>query len=82
MLTKARLVHIQRRHPEIHDPVRELLRAVRAADDVLPGAEANEEWLYLSSAPPSRWLKVVVVWDRRGTGRIITAFPRRAKPCP
>lgn len=41
---------------------------------------AGEEWFYLHDAGPSRWLKVVVVFDRPASGRIITAFPRRRKP--
>lgn len=43
------------------------------------GRNYEEEWFYARGGP-SRWLKVVIVYDARGTGRIITAFPRRAKP--
>jgi hypothetical protein len=47
---------------------------------VLAGREADEEWLYLEGAGPSRWLKVVVVFDSANRGRIITSFARRRKP--
>jgi hypothetical protein len=80
VLTRERLDHIRRRHPELVGLTRELLQAVQAPDDVMPGAEESEEWVYLSRAGPARWLKVVIAWDPHGTGRIITAFPRRAKP--
>lgn len=58
----------------------EVLRAVRAPTEALPGREPDEEWFYLRDAGPSRWLKVVVLFEGPTTGRIITAFPRRRKP--
>ena len=48
--------------------------------ETVPGREPGEEWFYLSNAGPSRWLKVVVVYDSPVSGPIITAFPRRRKP--
>jgi hypothetical protein len=46
----------------------------------MAGREPDEEWLYLEGAGPSRWLKVVVVFDSENRGRIITSFARRRKP--
>ena len=43
------------------------------------GAFADEEWFYLRSWGPSRWIKVVVLFEG-DKGRILTAFPRRRKP--
>jgi hypothetical protein len=80
VLTRERLTHIHSEHPELSSPVFDLLQAVRTPTDVVSGQKEDEEWLYLRGAGPSRWLKVVVVFDDFGTGRIITAFPRRAKP--
>lgn len=57
----------------------EILRAIRAPNQRHPGREPNEEWFYLNNVGPSRWIKVVVVYED-GCGRIITAFPRRAFP--
>lgn len=57
----------------------EVLRAVEAPDRRLPGRDPAEEWFYLADAGPSRWIKVVVLFEG-GNGRIITAFPRRAFP--
>lgn len=72
--------HITSGHPEIESFEEEIRRAVESPTAVLSGREANEEWLYLEGAGPSRWLKVVVVFDSAERGRIITAFARRRKP--
>ena len=72
--------HIIEGHPEIEPFEDEIRRAIEAPTADLPGREANEEWLYLEGAGPSRWLKVVVVFDSSERGRIITAFARRRKP--
>lgn len=80
LLSPERWKHIVSGHPEIEVYEQEVRRAVESPTAVLPGREAGEEWLYLEGAGPSRWLKVVVVFDREGSGRIITAFARRKKP--
>lgn len=80
VLTRPRLDHIRTEHAEMSGLVHKLLRAIRDPDDVLDGWEDDEEWYYLAGAGPSAWIKVVVAFDRFATGRIITAFPRRAKP--
>ncbi len=80
LLSAERWQHIVSAHPEIEVHESEILRAVESPTTALPGREADEEWLYLEGAGPSRWLKVVVVFDSQGSGRIITAFARRRKP--
>lgn len=80
MLTPERWRHIVGGHPEIAVCEEEIRRAVESPTAVLPGRGPAEEWLYLEGVGPSRWLKVVVVFDRAELGRIITAFPRRRKP--
>lgn len=72
--------HIVSGHPEIEIYAEEIHRAVESPTAVLPGREPTEEWLYLEGAGPSRWLKVVVVFESAASGRIITAFARRRKP--
>lgn len=79
VLTAERWQHIVTGHPELAAHVEQVLRAVRAPTEALPGREPDEEWFYLRDAGPSRWLKVVVLFEGP-TGRIITAFPRRRKP--
>ena len=79
-LSPERWLHIVSAHPEIEPYEAEICRAVEAPTTNLPGREPDEEWLYLEGVGPSRWLKVVVVFDREGSGRIITAFARRRKP--
>ena len=49
-------------------------------DVLVVGRTEGEEWFYAKAVGPSRWLKVVVVFDAPDPGRIITAFPRRRKP--
>jgi hypothetical protein len=66
-------------HPEIARFREEVLRAIRIPDRRLPGRDPNEEWFYVGHVGPSRWIKVVVLYEQGG-GRIITAFPRRAFP--
>ncbi len=80
LLSPERWEHIVSGHPEIETYEQEIRRAVESPTAVLPGRERDEEWLYLERAGPSRWLKVVVVFDSEGSGRIITAFARRRKP--
>lgn len=72
--------HIVDGHPELAAHEDDVLRAVEAPTEAMAGRGLGEEWFYLHDAGPSRWLKVVVVFDRPASGRIITAFPRRRKP--
>lgn len=80
LLSPERWQHIVSGHPEIEVYEQEIRRAVESPTAILPGREPDEEWLYLEGAGPSRWLKVVVVFDSEESGRIITAFARRRKP--
>lgn len=80
LLSPERWQHIIGGHPEIEACATDIRRAVEAPTAVIAGPEPDEEWLYLEGAGPSRWLKVVVVFDSADQGRIITSFARRRKP--
>jgi hypothetical protein len=80
LLSPERWRHIVSAHPEIEACEKEIRRAVESPTAALAGREPDEEWLYLEGAGPSRWLKVVVVFDSEDRGRIITSFARRRKP--
>ena len=80
LLSPERWRHVVSAHPEIEAYEKEIRRAVESPTTVLAGREPDEEWLYLEGAGPSRWLKVVVVFDSKARGRIITSFARRRKP--
>ena len=80
LLTTERWKHILDGHPELAMHEDGVLRAVEAPTEARPGREPGEEWFYLRDAGPSRWLKVVVLFEGSTKGRIITAFPRRRKP--
>jgi hypothetical protein len=80
LLDVERWEHIVDGHPELGHLREEILRAVESPTEVVAGRMSDEAWFYLEGAGPSRWLKVVVVFDRQGSGRIITAFGRRRKP--
>jgi hypothetical protein len=80
VLDVERWEHIVDGHPELGHMQAQILRAVESPTEVMVGRMPDEEWFYLEGAGPSRWLKVVVVFDRQGSGRIITAFGRRRKP--
>jgi hypothetical protein len=79
-LEGERWAHIIDGHPELRGIRTDVVRAVESPTEVLAGRSPEEAWFYLAGAGPSRWLKVVVVFDRQGSGRIITAFGRRRKP--
>jgi hypothetical protein len=79
-LDAERWEHIIDGHPELRDLQADIARAVESPGEIVAGRAQNEEWFYLAGAGPSRWLKVVVVFDPAGRGRIITAFGRRRKP--
>lgn len=57
----------------------DVLEAVRIPDRRRAGHEPNEEWFYREGVGPSRWIKVVVIYEA-DRGSVITAFPRRAFP--
>jgi len=80
VLTAERWEHIVDGHPELETHEEDLVRAVQVPTLTAAGRERDEEWFYLRDAGPSRWLKVVIVFDSPASGRIITAFPRRRKP--
>lgn len=80
LLGAERWEHIISGHPELGDNQADIVRAVESPSEVIAGRAPNEDWFYLAGAGPSRWLKVIVVFDRHGSGRIITAFGRRRKP--
>ncbi len=80
LLNAERWQHIASAHPEIETYKSEIRRTVESPTSVVAGREPDEEWLYLEGAGPSRWLKVVVVFDSEDQGRIITSFARRRKP--
>jgi hypothetical protein len=80
ILAPERWAHIVEGHPELRPYRNDVIDAVAKPDALLPGRIEGEEWFYARDAGPSRWLKVVVVFDPEGAGRIITAFPRRRKP--
>lgn len=80
VLTGERWKHIIDGHPELKAHLEDVVRAIEAPTDTTAGRGSYEEWFYLADVGPSRWLKVVVVFEAPPTGRIITAFPRRRKP--
>lgn len=78
-LTNERWRHIVERHPEIDGRDDEVLGAVEAPDERLPGGVENEEWFYARTDAPSNWLKVVVAYAE-GRGYIVTAHARKSMP--
>jgi hypothetical protein len=77
MLTVDRWTHIVARHPELSDLQDPVVQAVHSPT-IQQARPDGEAWFYIPGGP-SAWLKVVVVYSG-DTGRIITAFPRRAMP--
>ena len=79
VLTQLSWLHIVERHPELGVEHTVLLGTVTRPDRRLPGRDPAEEWYYRSGVGPSRWLRVVVHYER-DEGLIVTAFPRRSLP--
>jgi len=52
---------------------------VREPDARSSGRQSNEEWFFLAAVGPSRWLQVVVAYEKR-RGWIVTAFGQRRDP--
>jgi len=71
--------HIVEEHGELESHRRRVLAAVSNPDRRMAGRLPNEEWFYLATARPTRWIKVVVHFEG-DIGRIVTAFPRRRFP--
>jgi hypothetical protein len=78
-LRRDRWEHVLDRHPYIEVEPEDVLEAVEHPDARTHGHEPHEEWFYRQALGPSRWIRVVVHYDR-GEGWIVTAFPRRALP--
>jgi len=78
-LVAARWRHIVDGHPELASYLEDVLNAVAEPTRRMPGRVVGEERFYVKGAGPSRWLKVVVHYDR-DAGRIVTAFARRSMP--
>jgi hypothetical protein len=79
VLDERAWAHIQRRHPILRRYVGEIMNAVRAPAVRLPGRTAREVWYLAEDAGRFPWLQVVVHYER-GSGWIVTAFPRSKPP--
>jgi len=66
-------------HPELASAQAAILRAVSNPHDRQPGSRPGQEWFYGIGFGPSRFVRVVVAYEK-GRGRIVTAFPRRRLP--
>ncbi len=79
-LAEERWRHIVDGHPYMAPFRAEVLRAIAEPTELIEQPRPGQDWFYLRSAGPSRWLKVVVAFDEDSVGSIRTAFPRRDKP--
>lgn len=72
--------HIAYGHPQISSNRDDVIRAIKAPTIWCPGHKPDQAWFYLEGIGPSKWLKVVVAYDEKSTGKVITAFPTRRDP--
>ena len=79
VLTFVAWRHIVDEHGELEVYRAAVLKAVRQPDRRTVGRSPAEEWFYLATVRPTRWIKVVVHYEGR-EGRIVTACPRRRFP--
>jgi hypothetical protein len=78
-LTFERWGHVVVAHPELAEFRDEVMDAIRVPYMRAAGRREHEEWFLLKKAGPSRWLQVVVAYERE-RGWIVTAFARRRMP--
>lgn len=75
------LVKIERDHGHAYSPRRdEILDVVRKPTITMPGNRGQRHCYAREMARLTRWLFVVVDYDRRSVGLVLTAFPRRRLP--
>lgn len=79
-LTPRRWDHIAYGHPRLRPYRDDVIRAIAEPTEWFEAPRPGEAWYYLRGVGPSTWLKVVVAYDEKSTGSVITAFPRRRKP--
>jgi hypothetical protein len=79
-LTRERWEHIAYGHSPVAALRAQVMRAVREPTTWTEEKRPGEGWFYLEDVGPSRWLKVVVAYDDKSVGNVITAFPRRRHP--
>jgi hypothetical protein len=79
-LDNERWAHIVDARPMLADHRDKVLGAIESPDHHIVDVRPGEDWYYLAGVGPSRWLKVVVAFHGESSGRVITAFPRRAMP--
>lgn len=79
-LTEERWGHILDGHPELADHGTDVVDTIQVPTRQMAGRQPGEEWFYRADVGPSRWLKVVVRYDREGRGHVVTAFARRSMP--
>jgi hypothetical protein len=74
MLSQGTMAHIARRHPELDGCEMAIVTAIENASFRVPGRTKGREILYAANLGPAAWLAIVVAYDRRGKGRVITAY--------
>jgi len=79
-LKLERWEHIAFGHSPVATLRAEVMRAVREPTKWIDEKRPGEGWFYLGGVGPSCWLKVVVAYDDKSVGNVITAFPRRRHP--
>lgn len=79
VLSAERWLHILEDHEELAHELEGILHGISMPVLRRPGRWPGEEWFYLAGPGPTRFVKVVVHFER-GEGWIVTAFPRRAFP--
>lgn len=80
LLTEEGRRHIVKGHPILDGWELAIMRAVEDADETCRGNKPGREIHWAKQLGPARWLAVVVAYDRRGRGMIVTAFPSRRPP--
>lgn len=78
-LTEERWRHVVADHPEMAELLDHVLGTVADPGKRLSGRETNEEWFYRQGVGPTRWLKVVVLYEEH-RGFIVTAHGCRSFP--
>ena len=76
VMTAERWDHIMQKHPYLGLSVFEVMEIVEFPDHRTPDPLRDRERYYGRGVGPSRWVRVVVAFDRVEVGKVLTAFPQ------
>ena len=79
LLPHAAMAHVAKRHPELDGCEMAISTAIETAAFRTQSTRGREV-LYAANLGPAAWLAVVVAYDKKRLGRVITAYGSKKGP--